>query len=119
MEASVQYNDYRGTTAADRSDFLVENPGQMSEYIINKFGLPLIAERFQFVGISVYGTQVDNMSASFIFRNRETKEMVKCYKFAVEMQMILKMFKRFEFQVGNHLEDIDEDSLIEIENDNN
>ena len=115
MEASVQYNDYRGTTAADRSDFLVEHPGQTSEYIINTFSLPLEAKRFQFVGISVYGTQVDSMSACFFFRNRETNEMIKCFKSPLEMQMVLKLFKRFEFQVGYHLEDIDEVSLVEIE----
>lgn len=62
MEAKVQYNDYRGTTAADRCDLFEELPGQMTEIIFEKF--------------------------------------------------------QIEFQVGERLEDIDENKIREIEGDN-
>lgn len=115
MKANVQYNDYRGTTAADRSDFLETNIVKMSEIIINRFDIPLAEEGHQFVGVSVYGTNVNDVCATFYFKNIETKEVVKYFKSLVELQAILDLFKRFEFQVGEHLEDIDIEAVKEIE----
>ena len=31
------------------------------------------------------------------------------------MQAVLNLFKRFEFQIGDHLEDIDQDTVREVE----
>lgn len=115
MKASVQYNDYRGTTAADRSDYLEANIVKMTEIIIDKFGIPLDADNYQYVGVSVSGTQVADVCASFYFRDKETKEVVKYFNSSVQLQAVLDLFKRFEFQVGDHLEDIGKDSVKEIE----
>ena len=52
MKANVQYNDYRGTTAADRSDYLEANIVKMTEIIIERFCIPLDAENYQYVGVS-------------------------------------------------------------------
>lgn len=41
--------------------------------------------------------------------------MVKYFKSSVAMQSVLNLFKRFEFQIGDHLEDIDRDEIREIE----
>ena len=67
MKANVQYNDFRGTTAADRSDYLEANIVKMTEIIIERFGIPLNADNYQYVGVSVYGTQVEDVCASFYF----------------------------------------------------
>ena len=115
MKANVQYNDYYGTTAADRSDYLETNVARVSKIIITKFGIPLEADSYDFVGISVFGTEVNNVCASFFFKNKETKEVVKYFKSSVELQSILDLFKRFEFQIGNHLEDIDRYAIKEIQ----
>lgn len=115
MRANVQYNDYRGTTAADRSDYLEANIVKMTEIIIERFCIPLDAENYQYVGVSIYGTQVEDVCASFYFRDKETKEVVKCFISSIQLQAVLDLFKRFEFQVGDHLEDIDKDSVREIE----
>lgn len=115
MKANVQYNDYRGTTAADRSDYLETNIVKMSEIIMDRFCIPLDAEGYQYVGVSVYGTQVEDVCAYFFFRNKETKDVVKYFKSSVKVQDILDLFKRFEFQVGDHLEEIDKESIREIE----
>lgn len=115
MKANVQYNDYCGTTAADRCDMFVDYPSKMNGVIIDKFALPLDAIDYQFVGISVYTTSVEKASVDFFFRHQETKEVVKIHKYEVLLQDILSLFKRFEFQIGYHLEDIDEDQVKEIE----
>lgn len=46
MKANVQYNDYRGTAAADRSDCLEANIVKMTEIIIERFGIPLDADNY-------------------------------------------------------------------------
>ena len=116
MKASVQYNDYCGTTAADRSDVFIELAGQMNAIIIKRFGIPLDAAIYRFVGVAVTGTKVDKMLVRFYFRNTQTQKVVKYYKYEVNLQDVLDLFKRFEFQVGEHLEDIDEAKIEEIEN---
>ena len=115
MNARVQYNDYRGTVAADRSDYLEGHGSQVTEIIVNTFEIPVEADEYEYVGVSVYGTEVDDVCATFFFRNKETKEVVKYFKSSVAMQSVLNLFKRFEFQIGDHLEDIDKDDLREID----
>ena len=115
MKAKVLYDDYIGTTSADRSDFWEQYPERIVSYIVDIFKLPINAAEYQFVGISVYGTQVDDVCASFFLKNKVTHEVVKCFKASVALQSILDLFKRFSFQVGSHLEDIDETEVREIE----
>ena len=115
MKASVQYNDYIGTTAADRSDYLETHISQLTEIIVNTFEIPVGADDYEYVGVSVYGIEVEDVCATFLFRNKKTKELVKYFKSSVVMQSILNLFKRFEFQIGNHLEDIEKDEVREIE----
>ena len=115
MKASVQYNDYRGTTAADRSDYLETYIGELTEIITKTYEIPIDAESYEYVGISVYGTDVEDVCATFFFRNIETKEVVKYFKSTVTMQSILNLFKRFEFQIGDNLDKIDRDAIKEIE----
>lgn len=115
MKAKVQYNDYLGTTAADRCDMFVENPGKMNGIIIEKFTLPLDASDYQFVGISVYTIKVETASVDFFYKHKHSGQVVKIHKYGVFLQDILSLFKRFEFQIGYHLEDIDEDQIKEIE----
>lgn len=115
MKANVQYNDYRGTTAADRSDYLEVHISQLTEIIVKSFEIPVEADSYDYVGVSVYGTEVEDVCGTFFFRNKETKEVVKYFKASVSMQAILNLFKRFEFQIGTNLEDIDKNAVREIE----
>lgn len=116
MKASVQYNDYCGTTAADRSDLFVEQAGQMTAIIIKRFGIPLNAATYRFIGVAVNGNQVDKVLVRFYFRNTQTQQVVKYYKYDVNLQDVFDLFKRFEFQVGEHLDDIDDAEVEEVEN---
>ena len=115
MKASVQYNDYCGTTAADRSDVFIELADQMTSIVINRFGIPLALDNLRFVGVAVSGTKVDSMLVRFYFRNPQTQKVVKYCKYDVNLQDVLDLFKRFEFQVGEHLEEIDDAIVEEIE----
>lgn len=115
MKANVQYNDYSGTTAADRSDYIETNISKMTEIIIKTFDIPLESDGYKFIGVSVYGTRVEDVCVSFYFKNKETHEVVKYFKASVQMQSIMNLFKRFEFQIGDHLEDIDVDKVVSIE----
>ena len=115
MKAKVQYNDFCGTTAADRSDYLVTYCEDETSHIAKNFSLPIEADNYRFVGLSVYGTLVDDMYVSFIFKEKTTNKYVKCCKDSVKMESILSLFKRFNFQVGSHLENIREEDLILIE----
>lgn len=115
MKASVQYNDYCGTTAADRSDYLETNIVRLNEIVITRFDIPLESSKYEYVGVSVYGTDVKDVCATFYFRDKETHGTVKYFKSSVMMQSILDLFKRFEFQIGNRLEDIDRNEVREIE----
>ena len=115
MKANVQYNDYCGTTAADRSDYLETHISELTGIIVKVFEIPIEAENYEYVGLSVYGTDVADVCATFYFRDSETKEVVNYFKASVPMQSVLNLFKRFEFQIGEHLEDIDKEEVREIE----
>lgn len=112
MKAKVQYDDYTGTTAADRSDLFIEMPGEMSQIIFDRFNIPLDGNDYQFVGISANAIKVDDAYVTLYLKNKTTHEVVKVIRNSVSLQQVLDLFKRFEFQVGSHLEDID-DSIIE------
>ena len=114
MKATVQYNDYQGTTAADRSDLFLHHAEIPAQYITESFNLSINPEEYDYQGVSIYGTNVNNMGAYFIFRKRRDGKIIRCSK-DVRLQEILDMFKRFEFQVGRHLEDIDESTIEDID----
>ena len=107
MKASVQYNDYVGTTAADRSDLFVEMPGEMTSIIMNKFGINLNPDGYRFVGVTVNGTKANDMLVYVFFKELITNKFVKCPCYSVDIQTVLDLFKRFEFQVGERLENND------------
>ena len=94
MEANVQYNDYRGTTAADACE-LAGSLGLTSEFIVKHFNINIDPDEFLFRGISVFifNAQIDNGI------------VVKCERL-IALQSILALYQRFEFQIGTHLKDI-------------
>ena len=65
MNANVQYNDYCGTIAADRSDYLETHISQLTEIVVNTFKIPVEVNDYKYVGVSVYGTEVEDVCATF------------------------------------------------------
>lgn len=114
MKASVQYDDYLGTTAADRSDLFVEMPGKMCQIIFDRFKIDLDGDDYQFVGVSVNAIKVEDAYVTLFFKNNNTQQIVKVVRYSVTLQQVLDLFKRFEFQVGSHLEDIDDGNIEEV-----
>ena len=114
MKANVQYNDYVGTTAADRSDLFIEMHSEMSQIIFDRFKISLDGKDYQFVGVSANAIKVDDAYVTLYFRNNTSKEVVKVSRYSVPLQQVLDLFKRFEFQVGSHLEDIDDGIVEEV-----
>lgn len=114
MKASVQYDDYLGTTAADRSDLFVEDSGKMIQTVCEWFKIDLDGYDYQFVGISVNAIKVDDAYVILYFKNNTTNQIVKVIRYSVHLQLVLDLFKRFEFQVGSHLEDIDDNNIEEV-----
>ncbi len=76
MNASVQYNDFTGTAAADISDFLGSHHGDHIESLGKYFKID--ENRFKVIGISIFGT--DNNYISFLCvdkqKSTETKEYI-------------------------------------------
>lgn len=114
MKATVQYDDYKGTTAADRCDLFCELPGQMTQNIFDWFKIDLDAEKYLFVGVSVNTTKVEEAYTTLYFRKCESNETVKVVRYSVPLQTVLNLFKRFEFQVGTKIENIDDNKVIEV-----
>lgn len=113
MKATVQYDDYRGTTAADRCDLFCDRPDLMTQTIFSWFNVSLNADNYLFVGVSVYTTTVDDAYTTLFFEDRENQKVIKVVR-SVPMQTVLNLFKRFVFQVGNNLEVIDDRSIEEV-----
>lgn len=115
MKANVQYNDYLGTTAADLSDLFLEVPGHMMNTIFEMFKVSLTPDNYSFVGVSVDGIKMDNMMVYLFLEEKSTHRKVKCTIYSVNIQVVLDLFKRFEFQVGKGLEGINEEDVEEVE----
>lgn len=70
MKANVQYGDFKGTTAADISDFLAQFGGDDFSSI-SKY-LNLNEERFKLVGISIYGTKEFGLELICVDKQKST-----------------------------------------------
>lgn len=108
MKAKVQYDDYVGTVAADKCDLFVENSQDMVKEIFQKFHINDDCRDYTFVGISVCGTNCKGMLVTLLFKQDTTHEIVKYKRESIPIQDVLDLFKRFEFQVGEGLEGIDD-----------
>ena len=96
MKASVQYNDFTGTVAADISDSLGAMAGDDLETIATYFNLD--KNRFKIVGISIYGRSEFNVSLICVDKeksNNNKEHIVNLSCDITEKKEILKvLFKR-------------------------
>ena len=68
MKADVSYNDFNGTVAADISDALSKYAGDTLKSIGRYFKLD--ENRFDIIGLSIYGTDDFSMSLLCVDRNK-------------------------------------------------
>lgn len=103
MKASVQYNDFTGTAAADISDFLSKVGGDKLKSIGKHFGLN--EDRFDVIAISVNGVEEFSVALICIDKQKSTEEKEHIVKIDLEIEdpkVILDiLFKRLEFILHN------------------
>lgn len=98
MKAKVQYNDFKGTVAADISDMIAVNKGNYISSIGEYFGVD--QERFKVVGVSLQGIQDFELTMLCIDRVKSTpfKEHLVKMQFDLDAegqkQMLGLLFKR-------------------------
>lgn len=96
MKADVQYNDFKGTAAADISDFLGSKYGDSLKSFGAYFGID--NARFEVVGISVYGTEHFYISLYCVdkVKSTESKEHIVSMYINIEddTEILAYLFKR-------------------------
>lgn len=107
MKASVSYNDFQGTVAADISDFL-GGPGSDDLKSIGKhFGLN--EDRFEIVGLSIYGT--NDFFISLICLDREKSKEGEEYIVSMSVdyqegnEILDTLFKRLHIVLYNKFDE--------------
>ena len=93
MKANVQYNDFKGTSAADISDHV-----KLSDFLKER---GVDTERYEAIGSSFYSSY-DDFDASIICKDNEqsTPENLHLVKISfetgIEMDEYFNLFKRYE-----------------------
>ena len=93
MKASVQYNDFIGTAAADISDYT-----GLSQFIASR---NVDTEKYDAIGVELHANYGDSFSASFICVDKEQstnekKPLVKIrFEAAISKEEFFDLFKRF------------------------
>lgn len=115
MQASVQYNDYRGTVAADMSDYAF-----LSDYLRNR-GVDV--ERYEPIGVRFYSGYSQFVSVNFIcidHQSDDRKVVTLEFEKKLSVPEFLDLFKRLEiiltFAKGHDYSDWElEDNPIMVE----
>jgi hypothetical protein len=98
MRAKVQYNDFTGTVSADISDFLGGAGGDNIKGLAKYFNLN--EERFEPIGISMYGTDGFHISLLCVDKEKSTNEkehiVSMSYDIENENEIIDRLFKRLD-----------------------
>jgi len=103
MKASVQYNDFTGTAAADISDFLSKVGGDKLKSIGRHFELN--EDRFEVIAISVNGVEEFSVALICVDKQKSTAEKEHIVKIDLEIEdpedILDLLFKRLEFVLHN------------------
>ncbi len=96
MKANVQYNDFTGTVSADISDALGGAGGDNIKGLAKYFNLN--EERFEPIGISMYGTDGFHISLLCVDKEKSTdeKEHIVSMSYDIENENINHLFKRLD-----------------------
>lgn len=114
MRASTQYNDYRGTSAADISDYVT------LEDFFKRKGVNV--NKYKPIGVDVYFNSPNNFNVRFICVDQESDEnkaVTIGFEEGVSMEEFLGLFKRlnvlFTWNKGGHGYqdwDLDDDTIM-------
>ena len=117
MKADVQYNDFKGTAAADISDHT------SLEDFLNDRGIDVV--RFTAIGAEFYSGYSDFFSASILCvdneKSVEQKKHIVSMEFEITKDDFFELFKRFNVVITDPFGGYDEleiDELITFNEDN-
>lgn len=117
MIASVQYNDLRGTAAADVSDFYMNS---LQKYLIETFD-KYDPEKYVCQGCTIWvsGQQAKiKANVSYICWDRQNDKYVRFRPLRdFSFEEVFSMFKRFEVVIGKDINEIEinEDDTLNLE----
>ena len=107
MKARTQYNDFKGSAAADISDLFGE-PGGDDLKSISRF-FDLNQERFEPIGISLYGTNGFHLSLLCVDKEKSTEEKEHIVSMSCDVEdgkeIIDILFKRLHIVLHNRFDD--------------
>ncbi|WP_209405800.1 hypothetical protein [Pseudozobellia sp. WGM2] len=107
MKASTQYNDFKGTVSADISDAFGGPKGDDIKSLARFFDLNF--ERFEPIGISLYGTDGFSVSLLCVDKERSTEEKEHIVSMSCEVEdekeIIDILFKRLHIVLHNRFDD--------------
>ena len=105
MRATVQYNDYEGSAAADIADAFVNS---MDEYLSFRSKKKFDKTKYHCIGCELRPYGVDKLDVEFYCRDLHTRQIVSM-RFNSEFNLsdILVMFKRFAVVMGENIEDVE------------
>lgn len=107
MIASVQYNDLRGTAAADVSDFYMNS---LQKYLVGTYKT-YDSERYVCRGCVMWISDQmaePSLSMSFLCWDKTAEKFVRFYpKKHMDLKEAFSLFKRFEVVMGTDISDID------------
>lgn len=107
MKASVQYNDFTGTAAADISDYYLNS---MNEYLKRRY--PCFDwERYYCIGVEFYASYGQYPSVNFICRDlKDFKHYLLQPQKEFSLEEFFELFKRFSIVIGiNNITEIEVD----------
>jgi hypothetical protein len=119
MKASVQYNDFKGTAAADISDHT-----SLNNFIENR-GVDI--NRYKAIGAEFYSGYSDYFSASFICEDKELSTEQKKHFVGINFENdiskdeFFELFKRFNVVIKERfggLENLEIEEVITIDDRN-
>ena len=109
MKASVQYDDLKGTAAADVSDF---HQSSLQNYLVDSYE-QYDGDRYECYGCSIFisGQQIQPQgNIVFVCKDKIENKYVKfCPLKDITLDEIFSLFKRFEVVIVNHIEEIEVD----------
>jgi len=107
MKASTQYSDFKGTVAADISDAFGGPGGDDIKSLARFFDLNM--DRFEPIGISLYGTDGFSVSLLCVDKERSTEEKEHIVSMSCEIEdekeIIDILFKRLHIVLHNKFDD--------------
>lgn len=110
MIASVQYNDLRGTAAADIADGYMNS---LQKYLMDTYE-KYDSDRYVCHGCTMYicgQREVPSISLSFLCWDKETEKFVRFYPHKeIDLNEAFSLFKRFEVVIGKDINDVEVDN---------